>query len=202
MKIGDLRDEAIRARKDHAVTMAWCERYRAVGGERAHTWKPLALVFSQMLADSHVEGDPTFEDALLDEHLPAEEEIAERDHDRACKRLAPWLLWRLDARERKILQRRFGFGGQDEQTLREIGDAFGITRERVRQLEDDALDACWGVVPPAPHETFDGWIARALSEKESQEALEAERVGFMAARPYVRVRKVIRRRPVRERGAA
>lgn len=169
------------------------------GGEGARTWKPLARMFTEMLLDSHVDGDPTFEDRFLDEHLPADEELAERDHDLACRRLAPWLLFQIGPRERKILQRRFGLLGGGEKTLQEIGDELGVTRERIRQLEDEALDACWGVVPPGAHETFEAWVSRALGEKDRQDAIEAERVGFMAARPVV---KVIRRRPARERGAA
>lgn len=44
----------------------------------------------------------------------------------------------LTEREREILMRRFGLSG-DPQTLEEIGDVLGITRERVRQLETRAL---------------------------------------------------------------
>ena len=39
----------------------------------------------------------------------------------------------------KILTRRFGLDGEEEQTLEEIGHRFGITRERIRQLQNAAL---------------------------------------------------------------
>lgn len=42
-------------------------------------------------------------------------------------------------REAKILRMRFGIGGDDEQTLEEIGRKFGLTRERIRQLETKGL---------------------------------------------------------------
>lgn len=43
-------------------------------------------------------------------------------------------------REARILARRFGLAGGKEGTLQEIGDAEGVTRERIRQLEKIALD--------------------------------------------------------------
>ena len=41
-------------------------------------------------------------------------------------------------RDRQIISRRFGFGLQRRQTLEKIGNDFGITRERVRQIEKAA----------------------------------------------------------------
>ena len=49
------------------------------------------------------------------------------------------LLATLGPRERKILEMRFGVGGSKEHTLAEVGVAFGVTRERVRQIEAKAL---------------------------------------------------------------
>jgi RNA polymerase primary sigma factor len=45
----------------------------------------------------------------------------------------------LDARERAILRQRFGLDGDDRKTLEEIGEQFGVTRERIRQIEELAL---------------------------------------------------------------
>ncbi len=45
----------------------------------------------------------------------------------------------LREREVKILQHRFGFGGEEPMTLEEIGELFGVTRERIRQIEACAL---------------------------------------------------------------
>jgi RNA polymerase primary sigma factor len=45
----------------------------------------------------------------------------------------------LPPREREILCLRFGLEGEDEQTLEEVGVRFNVTRERVRQLEEQAL---------------------------------------------------------------
>jgi len=45
----------------------------------------------------------------------------------------------LSPREAEILRAYFGLSGQEEQNLDEIGDMYGITRERVRQVKDRAL---------------------------------------------------------------
>jgi RNA polymerase primary sigma factor len=48
-------------------------------------------------------------------------------------------LTRLPAREAEILTARFGLNGEDEQTLEELGVKFGLTRERIRQLQNEAF---------------------------------------------------------------
>jgi RNA polymerase primary sigma factor len=49
------------------------------------------------------------------------------------------LVERLHPRERNILRLRFGLDGGEEKTLEEIGAEFGLTRERIRQLQNEAL---------------------------------------------------------------
>ncbi|MBL9031071.1 MAG: sigma-70 family RNA polymerase sigma factor [Phycisphaerae bacterium] len=49
------------------------------------------------------------------------------------------LLDSIDQREAQVLRLRFGMDGQEPMTLKEISDAVGISRERVRQLVDEAL---------------------------------------------------------------
>jgi RNA polymerase primary sigma factor len=49
------------------------------------------------------------------------------------------LLGQLDDREKKIINARFGLDGSDPITLEEVGDKFGVTRERIRQLQNIAL---------------------------------------------------------------
>jgi RNA polymerase sigma factor (sigma-70 family) len=67
---------------------------------------------------------------------------AEEQYDKVSRRLEveslPELLDGLDDRERTIVSRRFGLEGP-EHTLRELADVYGISAERVRQVEQRAL---------------------------------------------------------------
>jgi RNA polymerase primary sigma factor len=49
------------------------------------------------------------------------------------------VLHTLDDRERGIIQRRFGLLGGEPGTLEEVGRVFGVTRERIRQIESKTL---------------------------------------------------------------
>ena len=49
------------------------------------------------------------------------------------------LLSVLDEREKKIIFSRFGLDGGKAKTLEEVGKKFGVTRERIRQLQNIAL---------------------------------------------------------------
>jgi RNA polymerase primary sigma factor len=49
------------------------------------------------------------------------------------------LLSTLTPREEKVLRLRFGLEEKDEHTLEQVGDTFGLTRERIRQIEAEAL---------------------------------------------------------------
>lgn len=76
---------------------------------------------------------------LLD-RLPAEETDpgAELDAVMREEQVAP-LLERLSAMEADILRFRFGLEDGEERTLREIGEKYGLTRERIRQLQERGL---------------------------------------------------------------
>jgi RNA polymerase primary sigma factor len=56
-------------------------------------------------------------------------------------------LLRLSPRARSVLMRRFGLDGNPPQTLEQVGESLGITRERVRQLEARALRELRAVAP-------------------------------------------------------
>jgi RNA polymerase primary sigma factor len=74
---------------------------------------------------------------VMDERLksPDEELI---DHD--VLKTAIELLSTLDAREATVLRMRFGLDDTPPHTLKEIGAELGLTRERVRQIETEALN--------------------------------------------------------------
>jgi RNA polymerase primary sigma factor len=51
----------------------------------------------------------------------------------------------LPARERKVIELRFGLKGESPRTLEEVGRAFGVTRERIRQIENNTLKKLEGL---------------------------------------------------------
>jgi RNA polymerase primary sigma factor len=73
---------------------------------------------------------------IEDEEAPAPAE--ETDHSLLRETLEE-LIDTLDPREARILRLRFGFQDGSAYTLEEVGDKFGLTRERVRQIEQRAL---------------------------------------------------------------
>ena len=61
----------------------------------------------------------------------------------------------LDNRERAIIDMRFGLDGQDPKTLEEIGVNLGVTRERIRQLQNAALSRLRGALRRREDSRFD-----------------------------------------------
>jgi RNA polymerase sigma factor (sigma-70 family) len=49
-------------------------------------------------------------------------------------------LTELDAKEETVIRQRFGLDGAEPKTLKEIGEMMNLSRERIRQIEAQALD--------------------------------------------------------------
>jgi RNA polymerase primary sigma factor len=49
------------------------------------------------------------------------------------------VLMTLTEKEREVVQYRFGLNGRRAMSLKEIGDRFHLTKERIRQIEKNAL---------------------------------------------------------------
>ena len=96
----------------------------------------------------------------LNERVTSVDVPAERDSDRSVLDMIPdeqnpdpWLLlqdndvqrhvelWlaQLNEKQRAVVERRFGLNGHEIATLEEVGNAIGVTRERVRQIQIEAL---------------------------------------------------------------
>jgi RNA polymerase primary sigma factor len=73
---------------------------------------------------------------LTDESAPLPEEAAE---DVLRKDALVRILRTLSARERRVLELRYGLNGEQPRTLDEVGRAFNVTRERIRQIENQCL---------------------------------------------------------------
>ena len=71
------------------------------------------------------------------------DEQAESPYERAVEILTKEALRdaleNLSYRERRVLELRYGLGGEHPRTLDEIGRAFNVTRERIRQIENQSL---------------------------------------------------------------
>lgn len=84
------------------------------------------------------EGEPTsYAEIIGDERAADPFEVLEQ------KNLAnqlDLLLEVLDERESQIIDARFGLSGKTPMTLEEVGSKFGVTRERIRQLQNIALE--------------------------------------------------------------
>ncbi len=91
------------------------------------------LKLNQAAAD---DGQP-LEDALPDEMQEKPEQLMAT---RQLQRLMAACLGSLSEREARILQLRYGFDSGRPHTLQEIGAIFGLSRERIRQIEQSALE--------------------------------------------------------------
>ena len=83
------------------------------------------------------DGDASLGDFVADREIEDPVDTAARN---ILRREVHGILSELSDRERRILELRYGLGLRDPLTLQEIGVEVGLTRERVRQIECEALD--------------------------------------------------------------
>lgn len=82
------------------------------------------------------DGDSEFGDFIEDQDSPSPVESATQH---LLQETIEEVLSELTPRQSHILRLRFGLGGGDPHTLEEIANKFGLSRERIRQLEKEAL---------------------------------------------------------------
>jgi RNA polymerase primary sigma factor len=82
------------------------------------------------------EEDSYLGDFIKDETMPEPDDAASKQLLREQMRA---ILNSLNHRERQVLEMRFGLKDGESHTLEEVGRAFGVTRERIRQIEAKAL---------------------------------------------------------------
>ena len=76
-------------------------------------------------------GDFVADDAVLEPFEEASEHLQKEGVRRALEALPE--------RERQVIELRYGLSGTEPLTLEEVGKAFGVTRERIRQIENNTL---------------------------------------------------------------
>lgn len=82
------------------------------------------------------DGAKTLVDTIADDDNVGPESLIESEN--LSERVAEWLD-RLDDRYRKVIILRYGLLGHEKSTLEKVGEVVGLTRERVRQIQIEAL---------------------------------------------------------------
>lgn len=75
-------------------------------------------------------------DILADNGEDIQDQVGRRQQ---ALRLAQLIVARLGRRERQVLQLRYGFGGSERRTQREIAQEMGISRSYVSRIEKKAM---------------------------------------------------------------
>ena len=88
--------------------------------------------------DAPLDDDPdrSLLDAIADDRTPGPEGMLQREDLRVI--IQQWL-GGLSDKQRQVVERRFGLNGREVATLEEVGTDIGVTRERVRQIQVEAL---------------------------------------------------------------
>ncbi|MCX7704233.1 MAG: RNA polymerase sigma factor RpoD/SigA [Planctomycetota bacterium] len=90
----------------------------------------------QFVATTGEEGFVNLEEMLEDKTMKTPDDVLSEMYEIESIRE---MLQVLDEREAKVLRLRYGLDDREPRTLKEIGDMLGVSRERVRQIENEAL---------------------------------------------------------------
>jgi len=83
-----------------------------------------------------LDSERSISELIPDEHM---QEPADLLQDENISHYVNYWLQQLDNKQREVIVRRFGLLGYEKATLEEVGNALGVTRERARQIQMEAL---------------------------------------------------------------
>ncbi len=90
-----------------------------------------------------IDPDRSLLDAIADDKTADPEKILQEEDLHG--QIAAWLS-ELNEKQREVVERRFGLNGRDVATLEQVGADIGVTRERVRQIQVEALRRLRGML--------------------------------------------------------
>lgn len=107
--------------------------------------KMLGLYERVASVDAPLESDQdrTLLDAIPDHNAPDPVEVLQNEKVQAY--IDEWLVMLTD-KQREVVERRFGLKGREVSTLEQVGLDVGVTRERVRQIQVEALERLRGLL--------------------------------------------------------
>jgi RNA polymerase primary sigma factor len=103
----------------------------------------ITMVKQLLAGDERLFGTEAFDDAALDELERRNDRPFDDPYSQAAQaeltQIVNSMLLDLDPRAERVLRLRFGLGLDEDHTLEEVGQEFGVTRERIRQIEAKSL---------------------------------------------------------------
>lgn len=126
----------LESRLNRQPTLQEMAQHMQLSERKVRIIRRAVKAFSAPTQAAGAEGTFGLHEMLADQKSPSPEEIA---FSHADSEVIERLLARIDEREATILKLRYGLDDQEPMTLKQIGAKIGLTRERVRQLEREAL---------------------------------------------------------------
>ncbi len=138
-RVAKIRRTAMRLHEELGREPSEAEIAEALGMTRERVAELITASYRPASLDAPIgeDGETQLQDVVRDENIQTayEDYESQTRHD-----LIRELIDQLDERELTIIRYRFGLDGGPERTLEEVGEKFGVTRERIRQIQNVALN--------------------------------------------------------------
>ena len=144
--------------KDRTPTPEEIARVLGLPKKKLPIIKKAIKIYNATPHTDQAEAGWTLGEMVMDERQQSPDDVLEESD---CLRHVLEMLDTMDQREAAVLRMRFGLGSEEPKTLKEIGEMMGLTRERVRQIETEALNKMADSMED-PRERLELQIARSL----------------------------------------